>query len=124
VGGEMKKAEINGQTFTLNDIKLKYRIMGFLSALNNITTGIITSDHTDYDHPRLRRIAFECRLSSVFIDGALWNPNDLFWETVHSIAKDNFDFYNDLKDWTFNNTQTVFSIDKEKICHMEEDSGD
>jgi hypothetical protein len=113
-----KTFTVDEKSFTLNEVKLKYIIMGFLSELNSITTGIVSSDMTDYDHPRLRRIAFESRLSSVFIDGAFWSPNELFWETVHDLAKDHFLFYDNQKDWTHNNTGTVFSIDKEKICHM------
>jgi len=99
----------------LDIIMIKVRVMEFLQALNMITTGIITSDISEYDHPRFQNIVFESRLSSKYINGGCWSPSDLFWEKVHNRAKDHFLFYMDQKDWNFNNTKTIFSIDKVKV---------
>ena len=94
------------------NIARHFKINKFLLECNKLMDGVyieeITENHND------RNIRFQAKLTCLYANPSYWSPSPAFFEIVMKAGKKYFDIEN-IDDFTWNNTKTIFRIDKEKL---------
>lgn len=103
------KTKLNEKAITRN-----MRIVRFLLEVNKLMEGIYVEEITEY-HETFSLIKFEANLTCLYANPSIWSPTKIFFENIIHSAKKNFMDVNDLEDFGWNNTNTVFWIGKDKI---------
>jgi hypothetical protein len=89
------------------------KITRFLLDINKLMDGVHIQEKKDM--PGSGLIKFEATLISPYSEPCMWTPSKLFYSIIEEYMKKYFKFsaYENLG---WNNTQTVFWIEAEKLC--------
>ena len=90
------------------------KITRFLLEINKLMEGIYVEETTE-NHETFSLIKFQANLTCLYANPSFWSPTPAFFSIIMNAAKKNFREVNDVDDFGWNNTKTVFWIDKEKI---------
>ncbi len=100
---------MNEQAITRN-----MRIARFLIEINKLMEGVYVEETTEY-HETFSLIKFEANLTCLYANPSYWSPTKAFFENIIHAAKKHFKEVNNIEDFGWNNTNTVFWIGKDKI---------
>ena len=89
------------------------RITRFLIEINKLMDGIYVEETTE-NHLGAS-IKFEAKLTHIYAHPHYWSPSEKFFQIVMNAAKKFFRGVHEIEDFTWNNTNTIFNIGKDKI---------
>lgn len=94
------------------NINKHFKINRFLLECNKLMDGIYLEETTENHQDR--NIKFEAKLTCLYANPGWWSPSPKFFEVVVGAGRKYLGIEN-VDDFHWNNTSTIFWIEKEKI---------
>jgi hypothetical protein len=95
------------------NISKHFKIERFLLECNKLMDGIYLEEITE-DHNLSWSIKFQAKLTCLYANESLWSPSTKFYDVVIK-AGQKYLGIKGMEDFGWNNTHTIFWIEKEKI---------
>lgn len=96
----------------MENIERHMRITRFLLEVNKLMDGVHIDETTEnHLHPHVK---FEANLTCIYASPVMWSPSAAFFKIIGEASKKFFGL-DDYNMFGWNNTNTIFWIDKEKI---------